>query len=33
MIRIVRTPVILIMRLGWTGVIVTLRIGIAGFPG
>ena len=31
MIRIVRTPVILITKLGWTGVILTLRIGIAGF--
>ena len=31
MIRIVRTPVILITKLGWTGVILTLRIVIGGF--
>ena len=30
-IVIVRNPVILITNLGWTGVILTLRIGIVGF--
>ena len=29
--QIVRTPVIFIMRLGWNGVILTLRVGIASF--